>query len=374
MLINLFAATNRKAVCSDLHSIIGLISDRNHGNTSQVLRKMPNINLGASVVNQPIKFRRVIDDIYSFNMEDFIDETLIYSGSNGRVVNKHTHEPTNKQVIIKTIPITQARGSNITENIDMKEVEMLKKVTIHENIVDFYGMTIGVNGLLICMEYMEMSLLELCKNIHTFDKEIEFPEIILGKITVSIIDALNFCYCQQEKIMHRDVKPGNILLNWNGEIKLADFGIARGLPDSLATTFAGTLIYMAPERITNFLSPYDIRSDVWSLGITLLECIYFKHPYIKYSVNIDSEHIEHSTILRMLNEFSIGFAQIGASKLLEEFPPIFSENLLNFLELCLEEIDKRPKYDALIKTEFYNAYKNISKEDISKKLEKYRRN
>jgi mitogen-activated protein kinase kinase len=82
--------------------------------------------------------------------------------------------------------------------------------------------------------------------------------------------------------MHRDIKPSNVLINSRGEIKLCDFGVSSELENSVADTFVGTGTYMAPERIQG--SPYTVKSDVWSVGLTLMELAIGKFPF-----SIDSE-------------------------------------------------------------------------------------
>lgn len=77
--------------------------------------------------------------------------------------------------------------------------------------------------------------------------------------------------------MHRDIKPSNVLVNSKGQIKLCDFGVSSELDNSVADTFVGTGTYMAPERIQG--SPYTVKSDVWSVGLTLMELAIGKFPF-----------------------------------------------------------------------------------------------
>lgn len=118
------------------------------------------------------------------------------------------------------------------------------------------------------MEILDASLdkfYKLAYKLVADTEEVAIPEAVLGKTASSVISALH--YLHQMKVIHRDVKPSNILINRNGQVKLCDFGISGYLVDSVAKTFeAGCKAYMAPERLVPNQKGYDIRSDVWSLG------------------------------------------------------------------------------------------------------------
>lgn len=99
---------------------------------------------------------------------------------------------------------------------------------------------------------------------------------VLGKIAEAVLGGLTYLY-REHRIMHRDIKPSNILVNSKGHIKICDFGVSSELEGSVAETFVGTGTYMAPERIQG--SPYTVKSDVWSVGLTLHELAIGKFPF-----------------------------------------------------------------------------------------------
>ena len=113
------------------------------------------------------------------------------------------------------------------------------------------------------------------------------PEGVLRKITYSTVQGLKFLK-DELNIIHRDVKPTNILINSRGQVKICDFGVSGNLVASFAKTNIGCQSYMAPERISTggmdaVSNPgggtYSVQSDIWSLGLTIIECALGRYPY-----------------------------------------------------------------------------------------------
>jgi len=149
-------------------------------------------------------------------------------------------------------------------------------------IVGFYGAFHSDGEINICMEYMDGGSLDL-----VIKKAGKIGEKYLRKITYAVLRGLSYLR-EKHQIIHRDVKPSNILVNSAGEIKICDFGVSGQLIDSMANSFVGTRSYMSPERLQG--SQYSVASDLWSLGLSLLEMALGCYPIPPP----DPAHLAHS--------------------------------------------------------------------------------
>lgn len=103
------------------------------------------------------------------------------------------------------------------------------------------------------------------------------PEVYIKLILREVLNALK--YLHNNKKIHRDIKPDNILVTKHGEIKIADFGVSSKLTDTnhKANSFIGTPHYMAPEIISK--ECYDYKVDIWSVGIMAIQMATGHLPY-----------------------------------------------------------------------------------------------
>lgn len=199
-------------------------------------------------------------------------------------------------------------------------------------IVRYYGTFLdeSSSSIHICMEYMGGGSLDSIYKIFK-SRDGRLSEKPLGKIASSVLKGL--AYLNENKVMHRDIKPQNILLDNQGNVKLCDFGVSGDVVNSLATTFTGTSFYMAPERIKN--EPYTISCDVWSVGLTVLEGALGEFPFVRESS--PDLHISPLDLLLIILEYE---------PILEDEPEEgikWSRGFKDFIKVCLtKEGRERP--------------------------------
>ncbi|KAK3708853.1 hypothetical protein QZH41_016286, partial [Actinostola sp. cb2023] len=186
-------------------------------------------------------------------------------GSYGSVY-KAMHKESGQVLAIKQVPV----------DTDLQEI--IKEISIMQQcdspyVVKYYGSYFKNTDLWIVMEYCGAgSVSDLMKLRMKTLTEDEIKCVM--KYTLKGLE-----YLHLRRKIHRDIKAGNILLNTEGHAKLADFGVAGQLTDTMAkrNTVIGTPFWMAPEVIQEV--GYDCLADIWSLGITAIEMAEGKPPY-----------------------------------------------------------------------------------------------
>ncbi|XP_076661001.1 mitogen-activated protein kinase kinase 1 [Halictus rubicundus] len=185
---------------------------------------------------------------------------------NGGVVMKVRHK---KYGLIMARKLIHLEVKPAIKKQIIRELKVLHECNF-AHIVGFYGAFYSDGEISICMEYMDGGSLDLI-----LKKAGRIPEPILSTITSAVLKGLSYLR-DKHAIMHRDVKPSNILVNSAGEIKICDFGVSGQLIDSMANSFVGTRSYMSPERLQG--THYSVQSDIWSLGLSLVEMAIGMYP------------------------------------------------------------------------------------------------
>ncbi|XP_067948310.1 dual specificity mitogen-activated protein kinase kinase 6-like [Watersipora subatra] len=259
------------------------------------------------------------------------------------VVHKMIHKATQTTMAVKRLPLT-FNSSEKKQNFMDLDVSMRSGSCPYA--VKFFGAMIEEGEVWICMEIMDLSIDRLYQVAYANGYDIS--ENFLKQMAYSVVTALQFLKTQLS-VIHRDVKPSNILVNRAGEIKICDFGVSGYLENSLAFTRVGCKFYMSPERIDppEGCMGFGIKSDVWSFGITMIEVATGSYPYDRWK---DPFH----QIQQVVN----GPPPTIPS---DKYSPEFNE----FVTRCLEkQVEERADYTALLDHPFLCDHESINKEEI----------
>eukprot|EP01087_Luapelamoeba_hula_P014201 TRINITY_DN4125_c0_g1_i2.p1 TRINITY_DN4125_c0_g1~~TRINITY_DN4125_c0_g1_i2.p1 ORF type:complete len:414 (-),score=71.29 TRINITY_DN4125_c0_g1_i2:125-1366(-) len=241
------------------------------------------------------------------------------------------NKSSSSMVAVKFIPIESEDVRKL-----QKEIDIMKSISRAPEIVQYHGCYVKDEMLLIVMEYCDggsvMDILRACKRTLTEEQA--------SAVCAAVVLGLQHLH-KVVRIMHRDIKAANVLLNSKGEAKLADFGVSAQLATSAQKqkTVIGSPYWMAPEVIDQADSDtavgYNSKSDIWSLGITCMECCEGKPP-----------HYELQPIRAIL-------------KIPQEPPPTLTKpekwtnDIRDFLRVCLQKTpDDRPDAVDLLEHPF----------------------
>ncbi|XP_044738144.1 cyclin-dependent kinase 1 [Chrysoperla carnea] len=220
-------------------------------------------------------------------MEEFLKIEKIGEGTYG-VVYKGKNKRTGQFVAMKKIRL-ESEDEGIPSTA-IREISLLKELR-HPNIVTLEDVLMEEARLYLIFEFLSMDLKKYMDSLGSGNMmDPELVKSYLFQITNAIL------FCHKRRVLHRDLKPQNLLINKKGVIKVADFGLGRtiGIPLRVLTHEVVTLWYRAPEVLLG-ATRYSCPIDIWSIG-----CIFSEMATRKPLFQGDSEIDQLFRIFRVL--------------------------------------------------------------------------
>ncbi|XP_043469226.1 serine/threonine-protein kinase fused isoform X2 [Leptopilina heterotoma] len=177
---------------------------------------------------------------------------------------------------IVAFKVIRKRGRSEKELKSLRQECEIQRHLHHPNIVQMLDSFETENQIVVVTEYADKDLYEI------IGKTGRLSEERAQVIACDLVSALY--YLHSNRVLHRDLKPHNVLLETNGVAKLCDFGFARSMSTGthVLTSIKGTPLYMAPELIEE--RPYDHNADLWSLGCIVYELVVGIPPFQTTSI------------------------------------------------------------------------------------------
>jgi serine/threonine protein kinase len=241
----------------------------------------------------------------------------------------------------------------------------------HPNIVQIYELDRIERSYYIAMEYVHGRDLRTIMR-RAREKGLRMPLDLSLRVVSQVCAALEYAHRKKDdrgrpmEIVHRDVSPQNILISFEGDVKLVDFGIAKAATKASNTdrgALRGKLLYMSPEQAWG--RTIDRRSDVFSLGIVLYEMVTETKPFIGAGTELTILELVRQCVITPAREVNprvpealdrvimkalardpadryqdAGQMQRGLERFLRERPPVTARDLARFLELLFDRAER----------------------------------
>ncbi|KAG2196383.1 hypothetical protein INT47_012887 [Mucor saturninus] len=287
-----------------------------------------------SPVTQPTTPICPSDSNWANKYDDFDIGNPIGYGSSA-VVYEAIYKPLKKRVAIKMIDLDMFERNQIDE---LRRETALMALSKHPNVLRVYGSFVNGSKLYIVTPYLAAGS---CLDIMKSSFPDGFDEISIATILRQALEGL--IYLHKNGHIHRDVKAGNLLMDQQGTVLLADFGVSSSLAENgdVRKTFVGTPCWMAPEVMEQ--AGYDYKADIWSFGITALELATGHAPFAKFP--------PMKVLMMTLSNAPPTLDRENAKHK-------FSKYFKDMIDLCLQkEPNKRPSAEKLIIHPFFKQAK-----------------
>lgn len=303
---------------------------------------------------------------------EYSEKDCIGRGTFARVYRGHQKSESSKEVAIKVIELSPAHCS--AKHI-LREIDLVKRLR-HENIVrllDVYQENSNSGGHILYI------VMELCaRDLSVVEKPLD--ETKCHKYFNAIFNGLR--YLKKRGVVHRDIKPQNILLTKSDEVRIADFTFSKEIEEQeLLQTYCGTPLYMSPEVMNG--EAYTDKCDLYSVGVMLYTYVYGNHPLgnIKTQAELLSRMRQHSLsfpqrlVIESHEKSDLNGPYKGSTvlcRLVREFSPeliIFMKGLLrhnpedrmNWDEISVDPWLKLPKWND---QELFHSNVNSPKDNV----------
>ena len=220
-------------------------------------------------------------------IDDFVIERMLGRGGMGIVYKAHQMS-LDRPVALKILMNQYAANNDFIIDF-IREARAAARLN-HPFIVQAYAVGQDEDTYFLAMEFVEGQTL---KQIMDVDRTV--PLEFALNVTTNMVEALGFAWSEQ-KLIHRDIKPDNIMITGDGVAKLMDLGLSRFDNDTLADTededeVMGTPQYICPEQLIGM--PMDVRGDLYSLGATLYHTITGEFPFQgRNAAEIAKKHLQ----------------------------------------------------------------------------------